>query len=231
MLSIKNITKIFHGKKIIDSISLDIEKGSVVLLLGKSGVGKSTLLRLLVDLEKADSGTITFDQKPLNKNAGMVFQHFNLFAHMDVLTNITFPLEKILHKTREEARIIAMSFLKKYELVDKAYSPTGSLSGGQKQRLALARTLALGPAIICLDEPTSALDPLLTGTVVETIQSLAKEGYTVLVSSHDTSLVRNLDCTIYLLDHGKIVESGESIDIKKYPEKFLQIKAFMAGHF
>jgi len=159
----------------------------------------------------------------------MVFQHFNLFAHMNVLTNITFPLEKIAKKSAEQARFIGMEFLKKYDLADKAHSPISSLSGGQKQRLALARTLALEPAVVCLDEPTSALDPLLTGAVVGHIQALAQEGYTVLVSSHDTTLVKNLCCTIYLIDKGAILEKGDSQEIKKYPEKFPHIQAFMAG--
>ncbi|NBQ17873.1 amino acid ABC transporter ATP-binding protein [bacterium] len=225
----KNVSKSFNGKKILNNISLEVPQGSVALLLGTSGVGKSTLLRLLVGLENLDEGLITLNGKKLYRNVGMVFQHFNLFSHMNVLTNITFPLEKIAKKSSQEAKEIAYTFLKKYELLDKAFFSIERLSGGQKQRLALARTIALGPEVICLDEPTSALDPLLTGEVVQSIQSLAKEGYTVVVSSHDTTLVNNLSCTIYLLNKGLIIESGSSIDIHKYPEKFPHIQAFING--
>ncbi len=236
MLTIKQLNKLFNNKRILNNISLEVNKGEIAVLLGESGVGKSTLLRVLNNLESIDSGTIYLNNKPLNAYMinkeyviGMVFQHFNLFEHLTVEQNITLALEKVLKKGKDEARQIAHQLLKHYGLEDKVHKYVSQLSGGQKQRLAIVRTIALKPQIICLDEPTSALDPLLTTHVANTIGELANEGYIVLVASHDIALLEKLDCTIYLMKDGAIVESARSRDFMNNKDKYPQIKQFVAG--
>jgi len=184
MLEIKNLSKKINGKTILDDISLHVPRGQIAFLLGPSGVGKSTLLRILNNLEHFDSGSIFLDGNQLDLNnvnrdhtVGMVFQHFNLFDNLTVKENITLPLEKILGKKKQEVDKIAKELLKYYGLQGLENNHTSRLSGGQKQRLAIARTVAMKPKVICFDEPTSALDPLLTGFVSQIINQLAREGY------------------------------------------------------
>lgn len=236
MLNIKNLSKKFGSKTILDQVNLDVKKGEIAVLLGSSGVGKSTLLRVLNNLETPDTGIFILDGKPLdlenvNKThtVGFVFQNFNLFDHLTVQENITLALEKALNKTNSESNTIATQLLHHYGLSDKANMYPGDLSGGQKQRLALARTLALKPKVVCLDEPTSALDPLLTAYVANNIQELVKEGYIVLVATHDTSLIERLDCTIHLMKDGKIIQTASSKELAKDPTAFTLIKNFISG--
>jgi len=236
MLRVEHLSKSFNGKKILDSVSFDIRKGHIGLFLGQSGVGKSTLLRIFNNLETYDSGAIYIDGKPLDistvntaHTVGMVFQQFNLFEHLTVQENITLTLIQVMHKAAREANKIALDLLKHYELDDKADQYPSQLSGGQKQRLALARMLATRPEIICLDEPTSALDPQLTNYVAKNIQELAQEGFTVLVATHDISLLQKLSCTIYLMKHGKIVERASSDEFKKNPSDYPHIDRFIQG--
>ena len=236
MLDIKNVSKKFGQKTILDNVFLRVAKGEIAVLLGASGVGKSTLLRILNHLETPDSGSFNLDGKPLDlttvnqtHTVGFVFQNFNLFDHLTVEENVTIALEKALGKSKKEAHAIATKLLEHYGLAEKAHSYPADLSGGQKQRLALARTLALRPHVVCLDEPTSALDPLLTAYVANIIQELAKEGYIVLVATHDTSLLERLHCTIYLMRQGKIVETATSSELAKSPTSYPQIKNFIAG--
>lgn len=236
MLSIKNATKMYDNKKVLDTISLHIPKGSIALLLGQSGVGKSTLLRVLCGLEELDTGVIELDGKKLtahdiikNHQTGMVFQHFNLFDHLTVEQNITLPLEKVLGKTQDQAQKIAHDLLVHYGLAEKKDARIRQLSGGQKQRLALARATALKPAIICLDEPTSALDPLLTSHVARTIQELAASGYIVVIATHDTALIERLNCMIYLMKNGKIIQSADAQEFRNHPDDFKMINTFVTG--
>ncbi len=236
MLSVKNLTKLFNNKKVLDTISFSVEKGSIAVFLGPSGVGKSTLLRVLNNLETPDAGTIELDGKQLDISTvnqthtiGMVFQQFNLFDHLTIEQNITLSLKKTLGKSKQEAKKIAHELLEHYDLADKADKLPIQLSGGQKQRVALVRALALQPKIICLDEPTSALDPLLTTHVANTIQQLTREGYMVLVASHDTTLLEKLDCTIYLMDDGKIIETASSTDFKQNKKQYPNINQFVSG--
>lgn len=236
MLEIKNLSKKYGTKTILDNVNLEVKKGEIAVLLGSSGVGKSTLLRVLNNLESADSGTFELDGKPLdlenvNKThtVGFVFQNFNLFDHLTVQENITLALEKALGKSSNDANTIAMQLLHHYGLAEKANAYPADLSGGQKQRLALARTLALKPKVVCLDEPTSALDPLLTAHVANNIQELAKKGYIVLVATHDTSLIERLDCTIHLMKDGKIIQTASSQELAKDPMAYSLIKNFISG--
>lgn len=236
MLTIKNLNKKFNNKKVLDTITLSIPKGSVTIFLGESGVGKSTLLRVLSSLETADSGHITINDQELNRDSqlkdhvvGMVFQQFNLFSHKTVKQNITLPLEKVLKKSKAEAEVLADSLLKRFNLQDLAQKSVEVLSGGQKQRLALARTLAMNPSIICMDEPTSALDPLLTSYVAQIISDLATQGYIVVVATHDTVLIEKINCMVYLMKDGKIIESAPSTLLKQQPEAYPYIKNFIAG--
>lgn len=237
MLQIKQLSKSFGDKKIIDGVSIEVPIGSIAVLLGASGVGKSTLLRILADLDYADAGQIVFNGQPINREAcqkehpvGMVFQQFNLFSHKTVKENVTFPLEKVLNLTKEQANARADELLAKFGLAGLAAKPISALSGGQKQRLALARTLAMRPKIICMDEPTSALDPILTSYVAGLITELAAEGYTIVIATHDTSVLDKLDCAIYLMQEGKIAEAIRSSDLVHNPEKTERIKNFIAGN-
>lgn len=236
MLKIHNLTKSFSEKKILKNISFSVDKGTIAVFLGGSGVGKSTLLRILNNLEQPDSGTLELNGENIftlhaqNKHVvGMVFQQFNLFEHLSVKDNITITLKKVLHMKHDQADKIAITLLQKYGLADKKDFPVNRLSGGQKQRLAIARSLAVNPQIICFDEPTSALDPFLTLAVAENIQKLAQEGYIVIVSTHDMNLVKNLHATLYLLDNTTIVETASTEDFYAHPERFKALNNFMQG--
>lgn len=237
MLQLTALSKTYGAKKIIDTVSLTVGTGEIALLLGQSGVGKSTLLRILNNLENIDSGSVTLNNAPLDIKAnptthtvGMVFQQFNLFEHLTIEQNITLPLEKVLKIDAHKACAIAQDLLAKYGLAEKKSVYPSSLSGGQKQRLAIARAIAMKPAILCFDEPTSALDPFLSGYVAQEIQALADQGYIVLVASHDISLLERMRCTIYLMQAGRIVESATSQAFKNNPEQFPMLKKFISGN-
>jgi polar amino acid transport system ATP-binding protein len=236
MLVLKNISKKFGSKTILDNISVTVAHGEIAVFLGSSGVGKSTLLRILNNLESIDSGSVELDGTKIdlatvNKNhvIGMVFQQFNLFDHLTVLENITLALEHVATMSKQDAHKRALDLLARYELASKANNYPTELSGGQKQRLALARTLALQPQVVCMDEPTSALDPLLTRYVAHTIAQLAQQGYIVVIATHDTDLLRTLDCTIYLMDNGAVVQHCTSKELNEHPERYKKIAHFIAG--
>jgi len=230
MLSIKNITKKFHGKAIINDVSIDVMPGQIVVLLGQSGVGKSTILRVLSNLEQVDTGTIELDGASLDfKKVGMVFQDFNLFAHLTVLENLTLPLVSVAHVQPDQATKIAHEMLQRFNVASKASSYPMSLSGGQKQRVALARALCMQPKVLCLDEPTSALDPLLTSEVANIITQLAAQNIMIIIATHDIGLLENLSCIIYLMRDGKIVERATTDQLAQQPESFKFIKHFMQG--
>lgn len=230
MLSLKNIIKQFQNRLVVDDVSFDAKPGEIIVLLGKSGVGKSTILRILSGLETKDAGSISFDGQPLPPHfVGMVFQEFNLFPHLTVQENITLPLQKVLHKTPEQAQQITQQLLATYELTALAHVRPQKLSGGQKQRVALARTLAMQPQIICCDEPTSALDPILTSKIAQEINKLAEEGLIVILATHDTEFIKQIPCTIYLMKNGKIIETATSEQLALHPYNFPAIKNFTQG--
>ena len=217
-------------------LNLQVDHGQIAIFLGSSGVGKSTLLRVLNNLETVDSGsveldgqTLALDQVNQNHTVGMVFQHFNLFEHLTVLQNITLALEKVMGQNVAQAQAVAYDLLKRYGLSDKAHVLPEKLSGGQKQRLAIARTLALKPKVVCMDEPTSALAPLLTNYVANNIKELAQQGYVLLVATHDISLLEKLSCTIHLMQDGMILESVKSHDFFAHPERYPVLQAFVNG--
>lgn len=230
MLSVKNIVKAFHGKKVLDDVSFEVQPGQIVTLLGQSGVGKSTVLRVLNNLETLDAGEINLDAKPVNfLKIGMLFQDFNLFRHMTIKENITLPLIKVALKSEQEADKIANSLLKQFGLQAKADTYPVALSGGQKQRVALARTLAMNPKVLCLDEPTSALDPRLKSEIAAIISELASQGYMIIITTHDIALIEQLSCTIHLMKQGKIIESATTEDMKNSANRAENIKRFMMG--
>lgn len=230
MLVVKNIVKKFHNKKIIDDASFSVAPGEIVVLLGQSGVGKSTMLRILSNLESVDSGVLELDGKLLDfKKVGMVFQDFNLFAHMTVEQNLMVPLMKIALKTEQEARKIAHHMLSRFNVLSKSQDYPVALSGGQKQRVAIARALCMDPQVLCLDEPTSALDPRLTGEVAQIITQLAQQNIKIVIATHDIGLLENLSCTIHLMQDGKIVEIATTQNLQQSANSFEKIKKFMSG--
>jgi len=236
MLKINNISKAIGGKQILHDITFEVPAGTVAFLLGESGSGKSTLLRILNDLEHQDSGTIAINNQQINganahKMMSLVFQHFNLFAHLTVKQNITLVLEKVYGNDVAQANALAEALLKKFKLEHKADAAISSLSGGQKQRLAIARAVAVNPYVICLDEPTSALDPLLTAHVAQQIQELANEGRIVLVATHDMNLVlnKNVHGIVLLMRHGSIVEVASTDEVRSSAETLKHLAQFMQG--
>jgi len=236
MLEITKLDKCFNNKIVLDSVSMQVKAGRIALILGTSGVGKSTLLRIVAGLETADNGTVSLDGLNFNIKShernglvGMLFQHFNLFEHMTVQENITFALIRAAKLSPQEAQERAQALLARYQLADKAQVYAANLSGGQKQRLALARTLAMQPRVICLDEPTSALDPVLTSFVANSIQELAHTGYMVLVSSHDTALIERLNADLYLMQKGKIIEATSTTAFLKEQENYPRLSSFIKG--
>ncbi len=236
MLKVQKLTKKIEGKTIFQELDFAIESGSIAIFLGGSGVGKSTLLRILNNLESYDEGYFTLndqllDLKSANKNhtIGMVFQHFNLFEHLSVENNIIFPLMKCQKKKKPEASTIASTLLKHYGILDKAKIKSSRLSGGQKQRLAIARTLALNPKIVCLDEPTSALDPTLTAQVATFIKDLSQENRIILLTTHDINLIKQLDGQLFLLEGGKIVESASKAACFSQKGAYPKLQKFLQG--
>jgi polar amino acid transport system ATP-binding protein len=218
VLQVRNIAKHFGNIKALDDISIDVEKGEVIVIIGPSGSGKSTFLRCLNGLEIVDSGQITIDNEILDCNAknihkirlevGMVFQQFDLFMHMNVLDNLTLAQQVVRKRLRAEAERVALEYLFKVGLVDKAESFPAYLSGGQKQRVAIARALCMDPKIMLFDEPTSALDPEMIGEVLGVMNKLAKGGMTMLVVTHEIGFAREVADRIVFFESGKIVESG-----------------------
>lgn len=194
MLKIKNLYKSFGNTNVLENISLEVNSGEICVLLGKSGNGKSTLLRCICGLESFDSGEIIINNKslsnikePLNTNVGMVFQNFNLFPHLSVLENITIPMINVLNQDKKTAFNNALSLLETLNLKNRANAYPCELSGGQKQRVAIARALALNPNILCLDEPTSALDYDNIEIIKKIIFDLKRAGKTILIVTHDNS--------------------------------------------
>ena len=200
VLVLDKIYKNYGRKEVISNFSFELDSGEIVSIIGPSGAGKTTLLRCINGIEKIDSGKIIINNRSIGKketkqdilDVGLVFQDFQLFPQYSVINNIILPLTKVIKIKKEEANIIAMELLDKMELQDKCNMYPFQLSGGEKQRLAIARTLATNPKIICFDEPTSALDPNLIEKLSQIIKNLAKENKAILIVTHDTSFAQKI---------------------------------------
>lgn len=223
MLTIKKLNKSFNNKKVLKNIDLHIEKGERIAIIGPSGCGKSTLLRCINLLEIPESGNIIFDNIDLMSNSvklegirqriGMVFQSFNLFDNLNVLNNIILAPVKLKIMNSEEATNKAKTLLKRFNLIDKIYNYPKELSGGQKQRVAIIRTLIMNPEIILFDEPTSALDPEMVLEVEDVIKSIANDGMTMIIVSHEMNFIKNVASKVIYMDNGKIKEIGTPDEI------------------
>lgn len=218
MLKINHLSKTINDKKILNDLNFEIDHGQIGIFLGGSGAGKSTLLRVLNNLETYDNGHMTLDGSTLNhKEVGMVFQHFNLFENLNAEDNIISTLVHCKGMNSKDAKQISDKLLARYGLQDHAKANISHLSGGQKQRLAIARTLAVDPKVICLDEPTSALDPRLTNQVAGFITELAKENRIVILTTHDMNLLEQLDGHLFLMENGSIIESTSKANLMNTP--------------
>ncbi len=223
IVSVRNVSKSYGAVKAVDDVSLDVEKGEVIVVIGPSGSGKSTLLRCLNALERIDGGKIAIDNEMLDSEGknihkirlevGMVFQQFDLFMHMTVLENLMLAQRVVRKRIREEAKKVALEYLGKVGLVDKADSFPAFLSGGQKQRVAIARALCMNPKVMLFDEPTSALDPEMIGEVLDVMKSLAQGGMTMIVVTHEIGFAREVADRIIFFEAGKILESGSAGEI------------------
>ncbi|HWO97509.1 MAG TPA: amino acid ABC transporter ATP-binding protein [Bacillus sp. (in: firmicutes)] len=237
MIQVKHLSKSFGQLQVLKDIDLEIQKNEVVVLIGASGSGKSTMLRCLNFLETIDNGEIFInsekvDLKKTNLNkvrekVGMVFQHFNLFPHKTVLENVIEAPIYVKKQKKQDAVQKAMKLLQKVGLEDKSNHYPDQLSGGQKQRVAIARALAMEPDIMLFDEPTSALDPELVGEVLQVMKDLAKEGMTMVIVTHEMGFAREVADRVLMFAEGKIVEEGHPDEFFNRPkhertQKFLK---------
>lgn len=242
MIYISELSKTFSGQKVLNNLSLEIQKGEVVALIGSSGAGKSTFLRSLNYLEAPDSGRIKIDDfevdfehitqdqiLTLRRKLAMVFQQFNLFGRKTAIGNVKEGLIVVKGLSDQEATKIAREELAKVGLSDRENHYPRHLSGGQKQRVALARALAMKPEVLLLDEPTSALDPELVGEVEKSIANAAKSGQTMVLVSHDMSFVAQVADKVLFLDKGRIIESGTPEEIMQHPKEE-RTKEFFASY-
>jgi polar amino acid transport system ATP-binding protein len=205
VITIKNLSKVYAGRVILDNVSCTVNKGEVIAIIGSSGSGKSTLLRCIQGLETKDQGVIELDVTS-SKHITTVFQTFNLFPHLTVLQNITYAPIKVFNQEPSKAQQVAMDLLEKVGLKDYTNKYPKSLSGGQKQRVAIARALAINPEILLFDEPTSALDPENVQEVLSVINGLAHTGITLLIVTHEMQFAKNVADRIWFFDHGKLIE-------------------------
>ncbi|MCR5468332.1 MAG: amino acid ABC transporter ATP-binding protein [Lachnospiraceae bacterium] len=231
MIKIEELSKRYHDNIVLENVSLDINEGDVIGIIGPSGTGKSTLLRCIDQLEVPESGFISLGDKKIDlskknkkdiyeirQNTGMVFQRFNLFEKKTVLENVMEGLIVVKNLPKEEARKIALEELKKVGMTAWANHYPKHMSGGQQQRVAIARALAMKPKLLLLDEPTSALDPELVGEVLDVIKEIAGKGFTMLLVSHEMSFVRNVSNRVIFLDKGHIVEDGTPAEVFDHPK-------------
>lgn len=228
MIDLINVKKEFYGNEVLKGINLTVKKGEVIVIIGPSGTGKSTLLRCINQLEQVTSGDIKVEGKSifsknqnindLRQKIGMVFQHFNLFPHLTVLQNVTIAPTKLKKEDKKVAEERAISLLDRVGLKDKSDCFPGQLSGGQQQRVAIARTLAMSPDVILFDEPTSALDPEMVGEVLQVMKELAKEGMTMVIVTHEMGFAKEVSDKIVFMDEGNILEEGSPEEIFDNPK-------------
>jgi len=227
IIEVKGVRKGFDGLHVLKGIDFSIEKGEVVCLIGPSGSGKSTMLRCINLLEDIDAGKIVVlgqdiseirDINAYRSKVGMVFQQFNLFNNMNVLDNCTLAQKRVLKRSEEDAKKIAMEHLLKVGMADFANAYPSTLSGGQKQRVAIARALCMDPEILLFDEPTSALDPEMVGEVLNVIRQLADEDMTMLIVTHEMAFARDVADKVVFMDGGIVLEEGRPDDIFNHPK-------------
>ncbi|MBR4278635.1 MAG: amino acid ABC transporter ATP-binding protein [Clostridia bacterium] len=237
MISVQNLEKTFDDTAVLKGVSVDINKGDVVCVIGASGSGKSTFLRCLNLLEMPTGGRIFFEgndltDKKVNLNLhrqkmGMVFQQFNLFPHMTILENLTCAPVLLKKATKEQAEAKAKELLARVGLADRADSYPNQLSGGQKQRVAIVRALCMEPEVMLFDEPTSALDPEMVGEVLDVMRELAREGMTMVVVTHEMGFAREVSNRVLFLDNGVIAEEGAPSELFGAP-KCERLQSFLA---
>ena len=225
---VEHLKKNFGRLEVLKDVSTDVYEGEVVVIIGPSGSGKSTFLRCLNRLEEITGGTVIVDNyditdkkvdiNKVRENVGMVFQHFNLFANMNVLRNLTLAPVDLKKSDKAAAEKRAMQLLERVGLADKAQAFPSQLSGGQKQRVAIARALAMNPDIMLFDEPTSALDPEMVGEVLEVMKELAREGMTMLIVTHEMGFAREVADRVLFMDEGYIVEEGTPAEVFGNPQ-------------
>ncbi len=230
IIQVKDLKKYYKKGtiKALDGVTVDINRGDVMVVIGPSGSGKSTLLRSLNLLEEPTSGTILFEgvditskKIDINKHRqkmGMVFQHFNLFPHKTILENMTLAPIEVKHVPKEEAKAKAMQLLERVGLADRADAYPIQLSGGQKQRIAIVRALCMEPDVMLFDEPTSALDPEMVGEVLDVMKELAHDGMTMVVVTHEMGFAREVGNRVLFMAAGKLVEEGTPEEIFEHPQ-------------
>ncbi|MBQ4317330.1 MAG: amino acid ABC transporter ATP-binding protein [Clostridia bacterium] len=237
MISVKNLEKKFDKNAVLKGVTVDINKGDVVCVIGASGSGKSTFLRCLNMLELPTGGSIMFEGEDLTdkkvdlnlhrQKMGMVFQQFNLFPHMTILDNLTCAPIMLKKLTKEQAEAKAKELLARVGLADRAESYPNQLSGGQKQRVAIVRALCMEPDVMLFDEPTSALDPEMVGEVLDVMRELAKQGMTMVVVTHEMGFAREVSNRVLFLDDGVIAEEGSPDEVFGAP-KCERLQSFLA---
>ncbi len=237
IIQVQDLCKAFGDHEVLKHITVDIDKGDVVCVIGPSGSGKSTFLRCLNRLEEPTGGKILFDgvnicdpKTDIDKHRqrmGMVFQQFNLFPHMDIMRNLTLAPTKLQGIKEEEAKEHALELLKKVGLADRADSYPSQLSGGQQQRIAIVRALCMKPEVMLFDEPTSALDPEMVGEVLNVMKSLAEQKMTMVVVTHEMGFAREVSNRVMFLDSGYFLEEGEPSEFFAHP-KDERLKSFLS---
>ncbi|MCE0508842.1 MULTISPECIES: amino acid ABC transporter ATP-binding protein [Microbacterium] len=227
-IDVQGLVKSFGDNEVLKGIDLTVTKGEVVCVIGPSGSGKSTLLRSVNLLEEPTDGKVLIegiditdpdvDIDRVRTRIGMVFQSFNLFPHLDVLGNLTIAQQRVKKRSKKEAEQVAHAMLERVGLSEKADAFPGHLSGGQQQRVAIARALCMNPDMMLFDEPTSALDPELVGEVLQVMRSLADEGMTMLVVTHEMGFAREVGSRLIFMDGGHIVEEGDPREVLSNPQ-------------
>ena len=229
IIQIQHLQKHFGNLKVLNDVSFDIHKGEVVTIIGSSGSGKSTMLRCINLLERMDGGKILYhgqdilqsnnDVNQYRSKVGMVFQSFNLFNNLTVLENCMIGQIKVLKRSKQEAKEKAEKYLKEVGMFEFANAASTKLSGGQKQRVAIARALCMDPEVLLFDEPTSALDPEMVGDVLEVMKSLAHEGLTMAIVTHEMQFAKEVSDRVIFMDQGVIAEQGTPEEIFNHPKQ------------